>query len=176
MTHEQFLGLCRQHPYYKGRWGYYSAAMQILRRVGSPNVLEGGAAAVPLVPGSQVMQRPGASACVRGEHPATYLWDAGQTPWPIGGKRYDAVVALQVMEHLGDRQAAVFREMRRVARFAVLSFPYRWQTPNDPVHHDIDDTTIVRWTLNHPMTDRLVVPDDDAPRMMRLVCSFAFGE
>src|SRR5688572_10992156 len=122
MTHEQFLELREKHTYYKGRWGYYSAAMEILKREGYTNVLEVGPAAVPMVPGSQIMQSPKASPHVRGE-PATYLWDAGQAPWPIGNKRYDAVVALQVLEHLGDRQSA-FREMRRVARFAVLSFPY----------------------------------------------------
>jgi hypothetical protein len=173
MTREQYLALCQKHPYYKGRWGYYSAAADIIKREGFTQVLEVGPAAVPLVEGAQLMVYPKASSHVKGD-PATYLWDAMQTPWPIGAKRYDAVVALQVLEHLGEKQRDAFKEMRRVARFAVLSFPYRWNTPKDPIHHNIDDTKITRWTMNLPMVDRIVVPDDESPRLLRLVCSFRF--
>lgn len=174
MTHEQYLELCRLHPYYKGRWGYYSAAIEILKREGPAQVLEIGPAQVPLVEGAQLMQFPKASPHVRGPA-ATYLWDAGQTPWPVGTKRYDAAVALQVWEHLGGRQKQAFAELRRVSRFAVLSFPYRWKAKKDAVHYNIDDATVADWTLGHPTEDRLTVPDDDVPTLLRLVCSFRFG-
>ncbi|HEX8910839.1 MAG TPA: hypothetical protein VF796_00670 [Humisphaera sp.] len=173
MTREQYLELCQRNPYYKGRWGYYAAAADILKREGITNVLEVGPAAVPIVPGSQLMMSPKASPFLRGE-PPTYLWDATQTPWPIGTKRYDAAVALQVLEHLGERQREAFKELKRVSRFVVLSFPYRWNAPKDPVHHNIDDAKITRWTMGAPMKDRLVIPDDESPKLLRLVCSFAF--
>ena len=176
MTHEQYLELCQQHPYYKGRWGYYSAAIEILRREGfaAPDVMEIGPAMVPLVAGSQVMRLDKPSPHVRSPAP-TYVWDVRQTPWPIGDKRYAAAAALQVWEHLDGRQSAAFAELRRVARFAVLSFPYKWTCPKDPVHHGIDDARIAAWTMDHPTRDRLVVPDDDVPKLLRLVCSFEFG-
>jgi hypothetical protein len=175
MTRDQFLELCRQHPYYKGRWGYYSAAIEILRREGfePADVLEIGPAMVPLVAGSQVMRLGRPSPHVRTPAP-TYVWDARQTPWPIGDRRYAAAAALQVWEHLDGRQPQAFAELRRVARFAVLSFPYQWHCPNDPVHHGIGDEQIARWTMDHPMRDRQVVPDDDVPKLLRIVCSFEF--
>ena len=175
MTRKQFDELCKLHPYYRGRWGYYSAAMTILRREGCREVLEIGPASVPLVPGSQVMQFHKASPHVRTASP-TYVWDATQTPWPIGDKRYDAVVALQVWEHLQGRQQAAFAELRRVARFAVLSFPYRWKAAKTDAHHDVTDDTIATWTMGHPIKDRVLVPDDESPKLLRIVCSFAFAD
>ena len=130
---------------------------------------------VPLVAGCQVMRLDKPSPHVKVPAP-TYVWDARQTPWPIGDKRYAAGAALQVWEHLDGKQAAAFAELRRVARFAVLSFPYKWNWPKDLVHHNIDDERIAQWTLNHPMKDRLVVPDDEVPKLLRLVCSFSFGD
>ena len=178
MTQEDFKQLCNLHPYYQGRWGYYAAAIEILRRErrtdsDGHDVLEIGPAMIPLVAGCQVMQRPVVSKHVESNSP-TYLWDAGQTPWPIGTKRFAAAAALQVWEHLQGRQKEAFAELRRVSRFAILSVPYRWHCPADPVHHNITDETIAGWTQNHPMRDRIVVPDDLAPKTLRLVCSFAF--
>jgi hypothetical protein len=176
MTREQYLDLCQQHPYYKGRWGYYAAATEILEREApaAADVLEIGPAMVPLVSGSQLMRLDKPSPHVKAAAP-TYVWDVRQTPWPIGDKRYAAAAALQVWEHLDGRQPAAFAELRRVARFAVLSFPYKWNCPNDPLHHAIGDDQIAAWTLAHPMRDRLIVPDDDVPKLLRLVCSFEFG-
>ena len=178
MTREQFNELVKLHPYYRGRGGYYSAAMDILRREGCREVLEIGPAAVPLVPGSPVMQFHKASPHVRVESP-TYVWDAGKTPWPIGTGRYDAAVALQVWEHLDGRQREAFAELRRVARFAVLSFPYKWRPAKGQkkdVHHDVTDETIAAWTLGAPAKDRVVVKDDEVPGVLRMVCSFEFGD
>lgn len=175
MTREQFNELCTLHPYYRGRWGYYAAAISILERENVREVLEIGPALVPLVPGSQTMQFHKASPHVRVAAP-TYLWDAGQTPWPIGNKRYEAAIALQVWEHLQGRQQQAFAELRRVSRFAVLSFPYKWKETKEAAHHNITDETVAAWTLHHPMKDRLVVPDDESPKLLRLVCSFAFGD
>ena len=175
MTEDQFQELCQLHPYYKGRWGYYSAAIEILRRGGfaAGDVLEIGPAMVPRVAGSQVMRLYKPSPHVKAPAP-TYVWDARKTPWPIGDKRFAAAAALQVWEHLDGHQAQAFAELRRVARFAVLSFPYKWQCPKDPVHHNIGDEQIAAWTLNHPTVDREIVPDDEVPKLLRLVCSFSF--
>ena len=48
--------------------------------------------------------------------------------------KYDLFVALQVFEHLRDRQREAFREVRRVARHAIISLPigWRWTARPDP--------------------------------------------
>ena len=130
---------------------------------------------VPIVKGCHVMRLPNPSPHVRVPAP-TYVWDARRTPWPVGDKRFAAVVALQVWEHLDGKQPAAFAELTRVARFAVLSFPYKWRCPTDPIHHAIDDDVIARWTAGHPMKDRAIIPDDNIPSLRRIVCAFAFDD
>ena len=60
-------------------------------------------------------------------------------------------IALQVWEHLGNKQSRAFREVMRISRSAVLSFPYDWDCPkgnaNYPEHHRIDEELIGDWTL-----------------------------
>ena len=77
----------------------------------------------------------------------TYLWDARNTPWPIEDKKYDLFIALQVWEHLGDKQGDAFREVMRISRMAILSFPLGWNCPGD-CHHNITKEKISEWTLN----------------------------
>jgi hypothetical protein len=177
MSKRQFQELCELHPYYKGRWGYYSEAIDMLlrREVAPADVLEIGPAMIPLVAGSQVMRLEKPSPHVMAESP-TYMWDARKTPWPIGDKRYGAVVALQVWEHLDGRQREAFQEVKRVSRFAVLSFPYKWQCPHDPVHHNIAEDMIAKWTHNHTPRRMAIIPDDESPKLLRIVCSFVFDE
>jgi hypothetical protein len=41
----------------------------------------------------------------------------------VADNAYDLFVALQVFEHLGTSQREAFREVRRVARHAIISLP-----------------------------------------------------
>ena len=72
--------------------------------------------------------------------------DATQEPWPFEDKSYDLFVALQVFEHLGDRQPEAFREVRRIARNAILSLPIDWEM-DDPTncHHRIPNERVLSW-------------------------------
>jgi hypothetical protein len=78
--------------------------------------------------------------------------NATEKPWPIRDKSYDVFIALQVWEHLDNKQSRAFREVMRIARSAILSFPYNWNCPEDnanyPEHHLIDQELIGDWTLN----------------------------
>ena len=84
--------------------------------------------------------------------PKEYLHDATKIPWPIIDKEYDMFIALQVWEHLLGKQKEAFREVMRISRMAILSFPYMWDCPKDnanyPEHHMIDEKIIADWTLN----------------------------
>jgi hypothetical protein len=45
-----------------------------------------------------------------------------------------------------------FREVMRISKMAILSFPYHWEggeeKPNHRAHRDIDRQLIEDWTLN----------------------------
>ena len=71
-------------------------------------------------------------------------------PWPINDKQYDLFIALQVWEHLGNKQSRAFREAIRISKAVILSFPYKWNCPknnaNYPEHHEVDEELIGDWT------------------------------
>jgi hypothetical protein len=144
----EFDALVRRSPYYKGRWTYLSAAGRIadelIRRDGLRTALELGPHLQPMIVGADAMDyrvHEGLRADGR-----VVIHDATAAPWPFGPKAYDLFVALQVFEHLGDRQAEAFREVRRVARHAIISLPIDWvmEDPQD-IHHQLSHETALRW-------------------------------
>jgi hypothetical protein len=97
-------------------------------------------------------------------HNATVL------PWPAADGAYGLFVALQVFEHLGDRQSAAFREVSRVARHAIISLPIDWEM-DDPtnIHHQISNETALSWFA--PIVPTRVELGNPGPRK-RLVYVF----
>jgi hypothetical protein len=147
LTRTEFRALEAKDRYWQGRWGYLSTAIWWMGDGPTGAVLEIGPYKEPLLKTADVLDvRPYAGA-----GRITYAWDASKTPWPIPDGRYDLVIALQVWEHLGDQQRAAFAEVRRIARRAILSFPYKWHCPGD-CHHGIDDAVIADWTLHFAPT------------------------
>ena len=148
LTEPEFDEMAARFPYYKGRWGYMSAALAqastLIRRHGVRTALELGAPVRPILVGADVMDikaRPELDPSV----PMT-IHDATQAPWPVGDKAYDLFLALQVFEHLRDRQPEAFREVRRVARHAIISLPIDWEM-DDPknCHHRIPEERVLSW-------------------------------
>jgi hypothetical protein len=95
--------------------------------------------------------------------------------WPFEDKQFDMFIALEVWEHLWNTnkkkvqenwgpierkkkygvenpniQPNVFKEVMRVSKRAILSFPYMWGEHNlcgpDNCHYQIDRETIKKWT------------------------------
>jgi len=157
--------------YFAGRAGYYEAARDLVSAIPQAaswrpdDVLEVGAYTLPLVQGCHTLDNR-----TWPTFEPTYLHDACQTPWPIPDRRYRLVVALQVFEHLGDRQPQAFAECARIADWAVISVPYRW--PRPPDHADIDEATLARWFGVRPLFAQLV-RSSIAP-LDRLVCLYPF--
>jgi len=116
------------------RWEYMSYAIDELKQIGPRSILEAGASGLLLCDDSTVVDISGSGV----NH------DLNIIPWPFGDKAFDAFVALQVWEHL-DNHPGAFREVRRIAKSAILSFPYKW-TWGDARHNGIDEKKISEWT------------------------------
>jgi hypothetical protein len=140
--------------YYKGRWEYFKEVIKIIKNEKIDSVLEIGPAQKTIVKNSDIMIKPEDDMWGRPElrAPREYLHDATEKPWPIEDKQYGLVIALQVWEHLDNKQSRAFREVMRVSKMAILSFPYLWDCPKDsrnyPAHHMIDEELIRDWTMN----------------------------
>jgi hypothetical protein len=142
VTKPQFDAAARHDPYYHAsRWDYYSAAVATLRGLDFGSSLELGPHRLPLVSGGDTMD-------LNAGIGPTVQHDATTTPWPIEDSSYDLFIALQVWEHLEGRQTEAFAEVMRITRrFALLSFPLMWNSPDNPSHHGITRNRIRDWTL-----------------------------
>lgn len=148
LRRHEIAELAAEVPYYRPRRGYLEvaakAARELIARHGLGSALELGPHLRPLIVGGDVMDlriRPDLRAEGRRiAHNATVV------PWPIEDRAYDLFVALQVFEHLGTGQADAFREVRRVARHAILSLPIDWQM-DDPTncHHGLTMERALGW-------------------------------
>jgi SAM-dependent methyltransferase len=143
-----FDKMVESFPYYRGRWRYMSVALaqagRLIRDKDIVTALELGAPVRPILIGAHVMDytaRPELDATV----PIT-IHDATVVPWPFADKAFDLFLALQVFEHLKDRQPEAFREVRRIARHAILSLPIDWEM-DDPrnLHHMISEERVLSW-------------------------------
>lgn len=124
------------------------------------SALELGPYVLPLIVGADVMDIE-ENPDLAGDH-KVIIHDATKTPWPVADRQYDLFVALQVFEHLGDRQPEAFREVRRVAKHAVISLPIDW-VMRDPshTHHGISHERVLSWFT--PLAPTRVRLGNDGP-------------
>ncbi len=148
LRHVELVDLAAAEPYYKARIGYMGAAgaiaTELIQRKHLRSGLELGPHLRSLIKGADVMDvvhNPGLQAEGR-----RIVANATRTPWPFPDQQYDLFVALQVFEHLGTRQPEAFREVRRVARNAILSLPIDWVMA-DPTncHHGLTEEGVLAW-------------------------------
>jgi hypothetical protein len=150
LTRAEFDSMQKQDSYFRGRWGYYSVVHDWICDLQFASVLELGPYKLPVTVGGDTMDR----------HPhvsPTYLHDATDVPWPVSDDYYDLFIALQVWEHLDDKQPEAFAEVMRIANTAILSFPLRWWCPSNPTHHNITEKKIATWTHHVEPTKRTLV-------------------
>lgn len=150
--------------YYIGRWEYYKEVIRIIEKQEIKTVLELGPGFLPLIKTGDIMLSPeedhfGRPGNFAGE---VIVHDATIKPWPIQDQQYDLLIALQVWEHLDNKQTRAFREVMRVSKKAILSFPFEWtgglEKPSHRAHRDIDRELIADWTLNIPPTEIIEIP------------------
>jgi hypothetical protein len=119
-------------------------ASELIREKHLRTALELGPHLRPLIRGADVMDIVhNARLELEGQ---AIIADASKAPWPVDDKTYDLFVALQVFEHLGTHQPEAFREVRRVARNAILSLPIDWVMA-DPrnCHHGLTNERVLKW-------------------------------
>ena len=145
ITFEEYNKVTVNDLYFKGfknRWRYFEKVIDIINQEKPKSVLELGPRTLPLVHGSDTMDKK-----QFGIH-LTYLHDATEIPWPIKDSSYDIFIALQVWEHLKGKQQQAFEEVIRIARKAIISFPYKWFFTIRGSHWNIDERKIGKWTLD----------------------------
>jgi hypothetical protein len=140
MTISEYSFLITQNDCYRGKWGYFSRAIDYLNSepIGSALELSITQNSDRLIKDSTSM---GLSNC-------DINHDVVNTPWPINDKQFDAFIALDVFPHLEGNQTKVFAEIRRTANKAILSFPLEWRFNGVSfAEHNITEALVKEWTL-----------------------------
>ena len=145
-TFHQFSAEVLGDRYLLGRWGYYSAAIDMIARARDLDrdrlAIEIGPRTFPVLRGDPVLYVDNRDWGL----PGTLFYDVDRLPWsfiPDRAARAAVVVALQVLEHL-ENPAGVLREMLRIADSAIVSIPNRW-TAGPPGHRGLDLDTVRDW-------------------------------
>ena len=129
------------------RWQYMEYVISILKEIcpDDSRLIEAGTSGMPLSDVSTLYEYPERDLNIVPY--MTCIEDEPETAVRIPNYCYDAFVALQVWEHL-DNQSAAFQEVMRIAKSAVLSFPYKWPAGkgHDARHVGIDGKKIEKWT------------------------------
>ncbi len=155
MTHDDFTKLLTgpHRSYYEGRWEYFSVVLEIIKKIQPKSVLEIGPGWLPVVKDADLMlaheeDQFGRPSTSEGK---LFVHDATIKPWPFKENGYDLVVALNVFEHLDNKQSRAFRETMRIARSAIITVPYGWSGGEKKwmhrIHRDIDKDLVADWTL-----------------------------
>ena len=161
LTKEDVEKLTEKDSYYETRWTYYNEIIEIVEKLGNiGNVLELGPYKSPLTENTDVMD---ITDEYINDYPLNinsfYKHDCSLTPYPIEYKKYDLVIACQVIEHLGiyGQQKNIFNELERISKRAIISLPYKWYAPDMRDHHMIDEKMIDYWANNRKYIFEMVV-------------------
>lgn len=132
--------------YYEGRYRYLREVINQIKLLDNINTtLELGPYKSPLIKGGDIVD---ITESYLKDYPIEignfYKHDCSITPYPFEDKKYDLIIACQVLEHLGRNQHEVFKEFARIGKMAIITLPYKWDIPCD-VHHMIDEKIIDRW-------------------------------
>ena len=168
ITRDDWQRKANADPYWRDRWRYMGVAREFLLAV--PDITEGsrvlelGAGGLPLCVDSDRIAK------IAQGVPNTHVHDLTQFPWPIeSDARYDAVVALEVLEHLSPHQAAVTAQIQRISDHFVFSVPYLWRG-GDSMHRDRSLIDVQKWTGNARWLRWRVVTHDGPPILVVLAC------
>ena len=169
LTHESFLKKVEESgsEYWREgkvyRWDYMSFVIDNLKELCPDDykLIESGTSEMPLSDQSYLYEYPKCDLNV-----IPYRYEIVQDPFY--DKQFDAFCALQVWEHL-DNQSEAFREVMRISKSAILSFPYMWSAGkgHDSRHTGIDDKKINEWTCG-------IKPEITKLINNRMVCIWLF--
>ena len=166
MTKDDFNFLLNgpHRSYYEGRWEYFSVVLRMIEDIHPNRVLEIGPGWMPVVKDADLMYAPEEDQFGRPDsaHGQIFIHDATQKPWPFEDCVYDLVVALNVFEHLDNKQSRAFREVMRITRHAILTVPFGWTGGESKwmhrIHRDIDRELVKDWTLGIEPCEIVEIP------------------
>lgn len=184
-TYQDFLNALHgpDGKWYQGRWSYYEPVISILNVIAPVTVLEIGPGQFPIMHGEDALVFPEEDQWGYPESALCkiYKHDITLCPWPFVDKQFDVVIALQVWEHLNGKQTRCFRELKRIGKKAILTFPYEWDVPrNHPNfrdHYMIDLALIDDWTLQQQYARQVCIPAQPDKRYegKRILRYYDFG-
>lgn len=153
----------------ESRWNHYSEVLSCIEQLSiTENVLEIGPYRAPFIKGSDIMD------ITRYKYPFEInkfiKHDCSKVPFPIEDKKYDLVIASQVLEHLGiyGEQIDVFNEIERISDMAIVSLPYKWHVPKFRHHHMIDEKVFDVWASNRKYSLEEINGENKFKRIMRV--------
>lgn len=158
--------------YYEGRWEYYNEIINQLNEMDDINsVLEIGPYKLPFVKESDIID-------YSDEFVDSFPFEVGefivhdctQFPLPIEDKKYDLVLACQVIEHLGifGEQIELFNELERISNKALISLPFHWYRARHRDHHMIDRRMIDIWAGGRRPTFEFISGKRNEQRILQL--------
>jgi len=170
--------------YYYGRWEYISEMISLIKKLDVKTVLELGPGKNTIVKNCDVMVKPKEDKWGRPMNKVNkeIVFDANEFPWPIEDKAYDLFIAAHVFEYLSNKQTKAFREVMRISKMAVITFPYLWNCSSGssyyPESHMIDKELISDWTLGVEPDKIITVRRTaiDVSRGRRLIYFWNFDE
>lgn len=127
------------------RWSYMKPVIDELHNIQFETILEIGAYKVNLTSLSDNMDLSKKYVDLDNINNKFYKQDACD-PWTeIEDEYYDVVLALQVFEHLNNRQYEAFQEIKRCSVQAIITIPWMWNCPEDIHHHMIGEEHCLKW-------------------------------
>jgi len=147
LTEEAYMKLT--DDYWKPlRWEYMSKVIEWGKELNPLSVLELGTYGLSLCKASETMD------IHKDKYTPTYLHDATIIPWPVN-RKYDLFIALQVFEHLDNKQKDIFTELKKLCKYVIISIPYKWK--GDSKSHDgLDERTLMEWSNKQPIKKHIV--------------------
>ncbi|MBT6053448.1 MAG: methyltransferase domain-containing protein [Candidatus Scalindua sp.] len=168
ITKTEFKAENIKHSYIKGRWAYYKIVIDYIMSCNANSCLEIGPGCTPLFCDSDIFDIRELS-----DRTVKFLCDCDNTPWDIGDKSYDFLVASHVFEHLSN-PVKVFKEAKRVANNIVLVLPYKWRSrsKHSSKHWHIDENKIYEWTGLEPSLIKYVKVKDNKKTLQSIICFY----
>lgn len=164
--------LCESDDYYSlDRWNHYGEILKYVKEMDNlNNVLEIGPYKTPLVSGCDIMDIRFYLNDYPFEINECIKHDCSKTPFPIEDKKYDLIIASQVLEHLGyyGQQKDVFNEIERISHKAVITLPFDWNVPNFRSHHRIDRRVFDNWAEWRKYDVEEITGEEPYKRILRI--------
>lgn len=128
LTEQEFNRITNGIKYWNNRWNYIGHVVNIVNTLQFNNSIEVGTNGVAIISDSLKIE-------------SENQFDLDSDNYPFNT---DLFIALQVFEHL-KYPAKAFENVKKTCKQAIISLPFEWICPADPMHHMITKDKILSW-------------------------------